>query len=156
MRINVELVDGRTGTIDLKMPCALSAWKTREIHRGLGHDPALGPHAIVRATGPDGEPVTILPSYNADGDPTYVLPNASYTCDGCGHEGESGNSSDLYGFKGAGEIGQIADVAIRIERTKENGELTPYYGIVVVKNRSGRGGEIECRIDFPSGHITQA
>lgn len=66
------------------------------------------------------------------------------------------NSSDLYGFKGAGEIGQIADVAIRIERTKENGELTPYYGIVVVKNRSGRGGEIECRIDFPSGHITQA
>lgn len=96
MRINVELVDGRKGTIDLKMPCALSAWKTREIHRKLGHDPALGPHAIVRGTGPDGEPVTILPSYNPRGEATYVLPNAAYRCVVCGLEGERGNSMRMY------------------------------------------------------------
>ncbi len=96
MRINVELVDGRTAVVELRMPCALSAWKTREVHRELKHDPALGPHAIVRGTGPDGEPVTILPSYNARGEPTYVLPNASYRCVVCGVHGERGNSSRLY------------------------------------------------------------
>ena len=96
MRINVELVDGRTAVVELRMPCALSAWKTREIHRELGHDPALGPHAIVRGTGPDGEPVTILPSYNPRGEATYVLPNAAYRCVVCGLEGERGNSMRMY------------------------------------------------------------
>ena len=96
MRINVDLVDGRTAVVELRMPCALSAWKTREVHRELKHDPALGPHAIVRGTGPDGEPVTILPSYNADGDPTYVLPRGYYRCEICGTEGERGNSMRMY------------------------------------------------------------
>ena len=74
MRINVELVDGRTAVVELRMPCALSAWKTREVHRELGHDPALGPHAIVRATGPDGshDPAEL----QRGGDPTFYL--ASY------------------------------------------------------------------------------
>lgn len=96
MRITVELVDGRTAVVELRMPCALSAWKTREVHRELKHDPALGPHAIVRGTGPDGEPVTILPSYTPDGDPSYVLPNASYRCIVCGLEGQRGNSMRMY------------------------------------------------------------
>jgi len=69
---------------------------------------------------------------------------------------QSGHAGDVYGFKGAGEIGQIADVAIKLQRFKDDhGEFTSAYILDVVKNRSGRTGEITCKISFPSGEITE-
>ena len=69
---------------------------------------------------------------------------------------QSGASGDVYGFKGAGEIGQIADIAIKIKREKDGtGGFTPQYILDLVKNRSGKTGEIVCRIDFPSGAISE-
>lgn len=62
-----------------------------------------------------------------------------------------------YGFKGAGEIGQVADVAIRILRTRDKttGIFTEEFILDVVKNRSGQTGQVVCRITFPSGSIVQ-
>lgn len=72
------------------------------------------------------------------------------------NEAQRESGSATYGFKGAGEIGQIADVAIRIIREEdENGEMTDDYILDVVKNRSGRNGKVYCKITFPSGKITE-
>ena len=73
------------------------------------------------------------------------------------NEAQKDGSNSTYGFKGAGEIGQIADVAIRIVRKEnETGEMTDDYILDVVKNRTGRGGTIDCKIKFPGGHISEA
>lgn len=71
------------------------------------------------------------------------------------NESVRNKSNDVYGFKGAGEIGQIADVAIKIHRERIDGELSRDYTLDLVKNRSGRSGLIFCTIDFPSGHIRE-
>jgi len=73
------------------------------------------------------------------------------------NESQKVRSSSVYGFKGAGEIGQIADVAIRIIRKIIEGtnEFTDDYILGVVKNRTGECGGIECTITFPSGHIEE-
>lgn len=73
------------------------------------------------------------------------------------NEAQKDKSYTTYGFKGAGEIGQVADVAMRIEREKsrETGLFTEDYTLDVVKNRSGQTGKVFCRITFPSGSITQ-
>jgi replicative DNA helicase len=71
------------------------------------------------------------------------------------NESQKGAAGGVYGFKGAGEIGQVADVAIKIVREKdEKGEFTEDFILDVVKNRTGRGGEIYCKITFPGGRIT--
>lgn len=73
------------------------------------------------------------------------------------NEAQREGTGPVYGFKGAGEIGQIADVAIRIVRKKDDlGEMTDDYILDVVKNRTGRGGIVECKIKFPGGHISEA
>lgn len=72
------------------------------------------------------------------------------------NESQRGTAGDIYGFKGAGEIGQVADVGIRIQRERgEDGEFTEDYILDVVKNRNGRGGPIGCKIAFPGGKITE-
>ena len=71
------------------------------------------------------------------------------------NESVRSKSNDVYGFKGAGEIGQVADVAVKIHRERVNGELSRDYTLDIVKNRSGRSGLIYCTIDFPSGHIRE-
>jgi len=72
------------------------------------------------------------------------------------NEAQKEGTNSIYGFKGAGEIGQIADVAIRIVRKKnDDGEMTDDYILDVVKNRTGRSGIVECKISFPSGKITE-
>lgn len=72
------------------------------------------------------------------------------------NEAQRESGSATYGFKGAGEIGQIADVAIRIIREEdENGEMTDDYILDVVKNRSGRNGKVFCTITFPGGKIRE-
>lgn len=72
------------------------------------------------------------------------------------NEAQRDGSGPVFGFKGAGEIGQIADVAIRIVREEnENGEMTDDYILDIVKNRSGRSGQVYCKITFPSGKITE-
>lgn len=72
------------------------------------------------------------------------------------NEAQSDATGSTFGFKGAGEIGQIADVAIRIMREKDTaGETTDDYILNVVKNRSGRSGKVPCKITFPSGKITE-
>jgi replicative DNA helicase len=69
---------------------------------------------------------------------------------------QAGTAGDVYGFKGAGEIGQIADVAIKIKREKStNGDFTDQFILDVVKNRTGKSGEIDCSITFPGGKITE-
>lgn len=72
------------------------------------------------------------------------------------NEAQRDSNGSTFGFKGAGEIGQIADVAIRIIREEnENGEMTDDYILDVVKNRSGKSGRVYCKITFPSGRITE-
>jgi replicative DNA helicase len=72
------------------------------------------------------------------------------------NESQKSESSSVYGFKGAGEIGQVADVAIKIVRSKdESGDFTDDYVLDIVKNRNGQGGEIDCKITFPGGKITE-
>lgn len=73
------------------------------------------------------------------------------------NEAQKDYNSGVYGFKGAGEIGQVADVAIRIKRYKDEttGEFTSQYDLDLVKNRSGRTGVVACTITFPGGSISQ-
>ena len=71
------------------------------------------------------------------------------------NEAQKDSEFTTFGFKGAGEIGQVADVAIRILREREDGEFTDDYTLDVIKNRSGQSGRILCKISFPSGSITQ-
>ena len=70
---------------------------------------------------------------------------------------KSGNMFVSFGYKGAGEIGQIADIGIRIGRGEgENGEPNEEYFVSVVKNRHGSTGRINCKIQFPGGKITES
>lgn len=72
------------------------------------------------------------------------------------NEAQKDTEYTTFGFKGAGEIGQIADVAIRILRKRgENGVFTEDFTLDVMKNRSGQTGQVLCKITFPSGSITQ-
>jgi len=73
------------------------------------------------------------------------------------NEAQKDEGQNIYGFKGAGEIGQVADVAIRLQRfkDKETSRFTDEYNLIVVKNRSGETGGIGCKISFPGGTITE-
>lgn len=66
---------------------------------------------------------------------------------------KAGLDSNLDGFRGAGEIGQVANVAIRIYRERENDKLTPNFKLHFTKVRHNRDGLIELMIDFPGGVI---
>jgi len=74
------------------------------------------------------------------------------------NEAQRESASGVYGFKGAGEIGQIADVAIRIKRYKDEstGLFSERYDLDLIKNRSGETGLITCKIVFPSGNISES
>jgi replicative DNA helicase len=74
------------------------------------------------------------------------------------NEAQRGSAGSIYGFKGAGEIGQIADVAVRIKRYKDEitGLFTKDYDLDLIKNRSGEIGLVKCNITFPGGKITQS
>ncbi|HQG73634.1 DnaB-like helicase C-terminal domain-containing protein [Tenuifilum sp.] len=65
-----------------------------------------------------------------------------------------GANSDVDGFKGAGELSQVANVAIKIIREKgDNGMLTEMFKLEVVKVRHNFGGDIYAKITFPGGKI---
>lgn len=68
----------------------------------------------------------------------------------------AGKGGRVDGFKGAGDIGQIANVAMRIEREKDEttGEFKEEFLIRLTKIRHGRPGNIKLRIEFPGGAIT--
>lgn len=69
---------------------------------------------------------------------------------------KEGDKSPLLGFKGSGDIGQVADVAIRIKRIYEkdsNSKYTNEYILSVRKNRNGTTGDLQYTIEFPSGRI---
>lgn len=74
------------------------------------------------------------------------------------NEAQKSTDSSVYGFKGAGEIGQVADVAIRIKRYKDEstGMFTEKYDLDLVKNRSGQTGIVSCKLTFPGGKITES
>jgi replicative DNA helicase len=63
--------------------------------------------------------------------------------------------SKLDGFKGAGDIGQIANVAMRIEREKneETGAFSNDFVLNVSKVRHNMAGNIKLKITFPGGRI---
>ncbi len=63
--------------------------------------------------------------------------------------------SKLDGFKGAGDIGQIANVAMRIERDKneETGEFTNDFMLNISKVRHNMPSKIKLKITFPGGRI---
>lgn len=66
----------------------------------------------------------------------------------------AGANSDIDGFKGAGELSQVANVAIKIIREKgDDGKLTDMFKLEVVKVRHNFGGDIFTRITFPGGRI---
>mgnify|MGYP001291959296 CR=1 FL=1 len=59
------------------------------------------------------------------------------------------------GFKGAGEIGQVANVAIRIFRERgEDGNWTDEMKLSFRKVRHNHGGTVSTQIVFPGGKIT--
>lgn len=68
---------------------------------------------------------------------------------------KEGDGRMVDGFKGAGDIGQVANVAIRIERERDDstGEYSNYFGIRLTKIRHGRPTKIDCIIEFPGGKI---
>lgn len=66
---------------------------------------------------------------------------------------KQGDGSQVFGFKGSGDIGQTADLAIRIMRSSENGKILPDFRMVIVKNRHGAVGELDYIIKFPGGRI---
>lgn len=68
----------------------------------------------------------------------------------------AGKGSRVDGFKGAGDIGQVANVAIRIEREKdeETGEFNDIFLLRVTKIRHGKPGNLKLRFEFPGGIIT--
>lgn len=69
---------------------------------------------------------------------------------------QNSSNSVVDGFKGAGEIGQIANVGLVIERHRlDNGKNTDEYKINVTKVRHGSIGQVNCRIVFPGGIIVQ-
>lgn len=70
---------------------------------------------------------------------------------------EKGNFSRTDGFKGAGDIGQIANVAIKIvrERDMETGEFSPLYILRLTKIRHGKPCSIRCTLNFPGGKISE-
>lgn len=70
---------------------------------------------------------------------------------------EKGNFSRVDGFKGAGDIGQIANVAIKIvrERDMETGEFSPLYMLRLTKVRHGKPCSIKCSLNFPGGEIKE-
>lgn len=70
---------------------------------------------------------------------------------------EKGNFSRTDGFKGAGDIGQIANVAIKIvrERNMDTGEFSPLYILRLTKIRHGKPCSIRCSLNFPGGKITE-
>lgn len=58
------------------------------------------------------------------------------------------------GFKGAGEISQVANVAVIIEREKNSdGEMTPLFMLNFTKIRHGFGRLLGFKINFPGGQI---
>jgi len=66
----------------------------------------------------------------------------------------AGASIDIDGFKGAGEISQVANVAIKIIRERDvDGKLTEMFKMEVVKVRHNYGGDIYKKIVFPGGKI---
>lgn len=66
-----------------------------------------------------------------------------------------GEGSRVDGFKGAGDIGQVANVAIRIERERneETGEFTKFFGLNVTKVRHNMPGKVALEFEFPGGRI---
>jgi replicative DNA helicase len=68
-----------------------------------------------------------------------------------------GANSMVDGFKGAGDIGQIADVALKIERERNvnTGQFSDSFILRVTKVRHNQPGNIKCKISFPGGKITQ-
>ncbi len=67
---------------------------------------------------------------------------------------KAGANSMIDGFKGAGEISQVSNVAIKIIRELgEDGKLTDMFKLEVVKVRHNFGGDIYTKISFPGGKI---
>lgn len=68
---------------------------------------------------------------------------------------KEGDGRVVDGFKGAGDIGQVANVAIRIERDRDDktGEYSDYFGIRLTKIRHGRPTKVDAILDFPGGRI---
>ena len=68
---------------------------------------------------------------------------------------KEGFDSPVDGFKGAGEIGQVANVAIRIHRKKDEDtkEWTDDFKLAFVKVRHNHGKTLDYRISFPGGEI---
>lgn len=74
----------------------------------------------------------------------------------------------VLGYKGAGEIANVANVGIRIKRFRKQREkfrsdeesrykpmYTDDYKVVLQKVRSGRTGELDYKINFPGGIISE-
>ena len=70
---------------------------------------------------------------------------------------KEGDNRSVDGFKGAGDIGQVANVAIRIERDRdpETNEFGPRFGLRLTKIRHGKPGKIDMVIDFPGGKLRE-
>jgi replicative DNA helicase len=68
---------------------------------------------------------------------------------------KAGSGSLVDGFKGAGDIGQVANVAMRIMREKdeETGEWGEFFGLNITKVRHGVGKNLSFKIEFPGGRI---
>lgn len=68
---------------------------------------------------------------------------------------KAGLDSNLDGFRGAGEIGQVANVAIRIYRERLDDKLAPDFKLHFTKVRHNKDGILHMVIDFPGGIIRE-
>lgn len=68
-----------------------------------------------------------------------------------------GYNASVDGFKGAGDIGQVANVAMRIRRERDelSGEWDSAYGLHITKIRHAMPSNLALTINFPGGLITQ-
>lgn len=68
----------------------------------------------------------------------------------------AGDSYEAFGFKGSGDIAQIADLAIRLQRKRnEDGKMSELYRLRILKNRHGEQGDVNFKLEFPGGRIVE-
>lgn len=70
---------------------------------------------------------------------------------------QMGDQRSVDGFKGAGDIGQVANVAIRIERDRDpiTNEFGNRFGLRLTKVRHGMPTKLDMLIEFPGGKIRE-
>lgn len=70
------------------------------------------------------------------------------------NEAMRSKDSPLYGYKGAGEIAEVADIGILIGRDVDaKKRFSRWFGVIIQKSRYGETGTVNLEIQFPGGKL---